>query len=239
MVAIKNFSEYTYSKRDHFKVFGDLDLELYKEKKNPLDCDLKVYQDLLVLAFIKENIPPASRILEIGGGNSRIINHIKGNYECWNLDKLEGIGHGPPGIIVKDFRLVKDYIGNFNPALPDAYFDFVFSISVLEHVSQDNNEVFRKILDDIDRVLKPGGGSLHCVDALLHREKAWVNSLVKFIFNNRETINSFIDLSLIMTDPELYFMSETAYHRIWEPIVKKKYDELGIPFSYNVLWKKE
>jgi ubiquinone/menaquinone biosynthesis C-methylase UbiE len=233
-----NFSEFTYSKKNHFKLFGNLDLELFKERQNPLDCDLKVYQDLLVLTFIKEHIPPASRILEVGGGDSRIINHIKRRYECWNLDKLEGIGHGPSRIKVKGFRLVKDYIGNFSRALSDAYFDFVFSISVLEHVSQDDCEAFKNIIDDIDRVLRPGGLSLHCVDALADRERAWVNPLVNFIFDRRETLNSFIDLATIMADPELYVMSEPAYHRIWEPITNKAYDELGKPFSYNVLWKK-
>lgn len=234
-----DFSEFTYSRKNHFKLFGNLDIELYKEKKNLSDCDLKIYQDLLVLAFFKENVAKNSRILEIGGGESRIFNHVKNEYECWNLDKLEGVGNGPIKIEMGRIRLVKDYIGDFNHEVPDEYFDFVFSISALEHVPQDDRTLFKKILDDINRVLKPGGFSLHCFDSILKANNIWTHPLLPFIFKNQVTLNSFIDLVEVRNDPDIYFMSKSAYNRLWERIIGEKYENFGKPFSYNVLWQKQ
>lgn len=232
-----NFSEFTYSKKTHFRLFGDLDLELYKEKKIPVDCDLKVYQDLLVLGFIRENITEGSKILEIGGGKSRIINYLKESYEFWNLDKLEGLGNGPKKINADGFRLVRDYIGNFNSELKEGYFDFVFSISVMEHLPQDEIKLFKRIVQDINRVLKPGELSLHCVDALLKENKVWIHPFLKYSFEQYNTINSFTEYLYIKNDPDVYFMSETAYDRYWKQLTKKSYLEQGKPFSCNVLWE--
>jgi hypothetical protein len=89
-------------------------------------CDLKVYQDLLIYSFIINNLTPGSRILEIGGGESRVIECLKRDYEFWNLDKLEGKGFGPKRLLNTDgFILVKDDIGNFSKKLPETYFDLV------------------------------------------------------------------------------------------------------------------
>jgi hypothetical protein len=69
-------------------------------------CDLKVYQDLFVYSFILENIPKGARILEVGGGESRIISCLKEDYEFWNLDKLEGQGQGPK----INYQNMKDFL---------------------------------------------------------------------------------------------------------------------------------
>ena len=50
--------------------------------------------------------------------------------------------------------------------LPDHYFDFVFSVSALEH-TPDDHSVRVNVLKDINRILKPGCPSLHCFDAFL------------------------------------------------------------------------
>ncbi|NJN99801.1 MAG: methyltransferase domain-containing protein [Anaerolineales bacterium] len=181
---VNSFSELTYSKKSHFKLFKGSDLELYHRSIDPALCDLKAYQDLLVFWFIKNVIPKGSRILDIGGGESRILAHFKDDFECWNLDKLEGLGNGPRNIKTNGYRLVKDYIGNFNLELPNNYFDFVFSISALEHVPDYDPALLQKILDDIDRILKSGGYSLHCFDVVLKETSAWTNKLLPFLFDH-------------------------------------------------------
>ncbi len=148
-----NFDKFTFSKMDHFNLFleHNFDEELFGCVVDPGDCDLKVYQDLLIYSFIKFNVPAGSKILDIGGGDSRILKHFKNDYECWNIDKLEGVGNGPTDIDTTGFRLVFDYMGNFNNELPENYFDFVFSISTLEHVPADEAKIHADILKDINR----------------------------------------------------------------------------------------
>jgi ubiquinone/menaquinone biosynthesis C-methylase UbiE len=177
-------------------------------------------------------------MLDIGGGNSRILRYFKGSYEGWNIDKLEGCGHGPLKLDTSAFRLVQDYMGNFNADLPDDYFEFVFSISALEHVPQDDPSLFKRILDDINRVIKPGGFSLHCFDIVIRKDKIWSNNLLTHIFRHTETLNEFIPFEHIRNDPDIFTLSKKVYNKNWLPRTHRTYEEFGKPLSYNVLWKK-
>lgn len=232
------FDDYTYARQSHWKCFEGLDIELFGEWKDPAKEQLKVYQDLLVLRFIRDNVPPGSRILDVGGGVSRILAHLAKTYECWNIDKLEGLGNGPRTIANPPYRLVRDYMGNFNPELPDNYFDLVFSISALEHVPQDDKTLFDRIIADIDRVLKPGGLSLHLFDVILKPNSFWTNKFTEHIFAKVATINKPVTPAQMRQDPDFYAMSEEAYNKTWLHTTKRSYDEHGRPSSLNILWRK-
>ena len=239
----ENFDRFSYSKHSHIALFAQhhYEEELYGEKKDVNSWGLKRYDDLLVFSFIKEMIPPGSKLLDIGGGKSRIIRYFKYQYECWNIDKLAGLGQGPIGptsIDTTGYRLVRDYIGNFNPELPPNYFDFVFSISALEHVPGSNPQVLENILTDINRVLKPGCYSLHCFDSVLKPDGLWVNNLLHYIFKHEKTFNRLIPYEEISQDKDLFELPEEKFNRNWRRLSGKEYKEYGRPFSYNVLWKK-
>jgi ubiquinone/menaquinone biosynthesis C-methylase UbiE len=196
-----------------------------------------------MFSFISRNVQPGSRILEIGGGDSRILQYFKDEYQCWNLDKLEGVGNGPKTLADKEYKIVQDYIGNFNSDLPDNYFDLVFSISALEHVPLDDESVFKDILSDINRLLKPGGLSVHCIDhttdlLLGTVDEVWTNPLIVYFFKNETVINKFIPLKETEEDPDLFVVSEKFYNEYWKPVTNVPYTEFGKPFSYNLLWKK-
>lgn len=212
--------------------------ELCGKKLDISSWSLKQYQDLLVFSFIKQMIPPGSRLLEVGGGNSRIINFFKDRYECWNVDKLAGCGQGPTWINTTGFRLVQDYMGNFNPALPSNYFDFVFSISALEHVPDRDPQLLENILTDLNRVLKPGCYSFHCFDAVLKLNRLWTNKLLLYIFQHEKTFNQFIPFEDLCKTDDIFVLPEKIYNQNWRPLSGQEYCEFGRPFSYNVLWKK-
>jgi len=227
---------------------NDYDFMLFGEKVNPEYCDLKVYQDLLTFSFIIQNIKTGSKILEVGGGESRILEYFKNNYECWNLDKFEGIGNGPLDFKSKEIKIVCDYAGNFNTELKDEYFDFIFSISALEHTEINNFANYKNILLDMNRVLKPGGFSLHTIDQCaedisiyddVSDLKVWTNPVIEYFAENQNTISKFTPLLEIMKDPQLFGMSEKYYTEKWQIVTGKSYLEFGMPFSYNFLWRKE
>ena len=240
MFQADDFNEFTVSKTSHLRLFSEweYDLEFFGERYQPDKWPLKHYQDLLVFAFLRRFVPPGSEILEVGGGSSRLIDRVKTEYSCWNLDKLEGIGQGPTQIRENGFRLVRDYIGNFSPALPDHHFDFVFSISALEHVPDQDPQALKSILDDLNRVLKPGCYSLHCFDSIIQSDRLWTNKLVPYIFENENTLNDFISYEKLKTAPDLLILPESIYNERWLPLTKKPYADFGRPISINVLWKK-
>lgn len=132
----------------------------FGDKKNP---SLKNIQDAFILSILSK--VRNKRIAEVGGGQSRVLEQLARNNECWNIDKLEGRGLGPRKYKTSaKVKLVRTYLGDFCSELPDDYFDYVFSISVLEHLS---NEQLSPCFLDMSRILKPGGLCLHAIDVYL------------------------------------------------------------------------
>ena len=135
--------------------------------------DLKGIQDGYILSRTRD--VRGKRILEIGGGNSRILRALaeesRAN-ECWNAERFEGFGNGPR-VNANDGRIrhANCFVGEFDPGLPDAYFDLVVSVSVVEHVPNDFLESF---FADTARVLRPGGLILHAIDLYLYDDDAAV-----------------------------------------------------------------
>ncbi|SDS27129.1 Methyltransferase domain-containing protein [Opitutus sp. GAS368] len=234
----ENIAGFSYSRLSHFTLFNDLPFKSYNVgDPNPTICDLKVYQDYLTYCFIRRNVRPGARILEVGGGDSRILKFFSSEYECWNADKCEGLGNGPTKFTSPHYRIVYDYVGSFNKELPDDYFDFVFSISALEHTPEDQ-AIRVNVLKDMNRVLKPGGFSFHCFDAILRPAGAsWVNGLIPYIYANAPLLTKFVPLSEIDTDADTYVMSQHAYDANWKPITKDDYSIFGRPFSLNLSWR--
>ena len=82
--------DFSYSKLLHFELFRGLPFQSHNlGDPDPAICDLKVYQDYLTYCFIRLNVPPGSRILDVGGGDSRTLKFFSNDYECWNADKFE------------------------------------------------------------------------------------------------------------------------------------------------------
>lgn len=233
----KDMNYFTYARWSHWELLKNYAQKLYDKTIDPQTADLKRYQDSFVYAFIKENIPPGARILEVGGGRSRILPALKGRYECWNLDKLEGIGNGPKDLGVVPYKLIRGYIGDFSSELEESYFDFVFSISVLEHVPRDEG-VYPRIVEDIDRVLAPGGLSLHLLDFVVEEKDIRMHPLIFHFFQHVETLNTFTDFEKVRHDPDLFMMTETAYKAVWERITRRSYQDFGKPANITVLWQK-
>ena len=232
-----NIADFSYSKLSHFALFRDLPFKSYNvDDPDAAICDLKVYQDYLTYCFIRNNVVPGSKILEVGGGDSRILKFFSSEYECWNADKCEGLGNGPIKFTSPHYRIIYDYVGSFNPALPDHYFDFVFSISALAHTPEDQ-AVRVNVLNDINRVLKPGCPSFHCFDSILRAAgKSWVNGLIPYLYASAPMETKFIPLADIQQSSDTYAMSRRAYEANWQPITKDPYDQFGRAFSLNLLW---
>ncbi len=141
------------------------------------------------------------------------------------------------------YRLVRDYMGNFSSELPEGYFDFVFSISSLEHVpygKAEHRELHKNICLDIDRVLKPGGMSLHCFDITVSRiKKCWTNDLAPFMAHCFPNESISVSLDNIAKDPQLFTVSEQYFNSVWKqhPAVSWNYED-GKPSSWNIMWRK-
>jgi|GEM_PF-4144522 len=182
---------------------------------------IKSYQDSLVVSFILDTLPPGARILDVGGAHSRVLTHLGNDYECWCIDKYEGVGQGTTSIPDAGcgFKVVVDYMGNFSTQLPDNYFDLVFSISALEHGLQEKS-VIQDLIYDINRVLKTGGNSLHCIDFVIEKKKARGGKLVHDAFFEVAEYK-LPPIPLILADKDLYVLPENIFDT-WN---------MGVPYS--------
>lgn len=140
---------------------------LDKELVHSTEQSLKNIQDGFVLDEMRH--VSNAKVLEIGGGRSRVLSTIaRQSNECWNADDFGGSGNGPTRIPWrKTYRVVPVLLGSFSPELPNDYFDYVFSISVIEHVVGDDLE---RLFHDACRVLKPGGVMFHAIDLYLYSD---------------------------------------------------------------------
>jgi hypothetical protein len=131
--------------------------------------DLKDVQRPWALKVVVATTPPGSHVVEIGGGEPRVSGALTElGYQVSVVDPYNGSGNGPteydsyvrqyPGV-----RIVRDL---FSPdlALEPASIGAIFSISVLEHVPDED---LKRIFSGIRRFLRPGGYSLHCVDSVI------------------------------------------------------------------------
>jgi hypothetical protein len=235
--SAENIAEFSVSRLEHFELFKGLPFQSYNVgDPDPATCDLKVYQDYLMYTFIDANVPRGSRILEVGGGDSRILKFFSKDYECWNVDRCEGLGNGPRGFTSPHFKIIYDYLGNANPELPAASFDLVFSISALEHTPEDQG-IRAAIARDLQRVLKPGCPSFHLFDCIWRPDgRSWVNGLVAHLYQAMPMRTRQLPPDGLVDDPVVYFMAEEPFDSGWAPVVGSRYRDYGRPYSMNLYW---
>ncbi len=139
-----------------------LDEELNGRIPGP-EGQLKHIQDTFILSVVTGL--EGKTILEFGGGNSRILKKLSAKNECWNVDRFEGQGGGPTKLMrMRNVKTVQAFMGEENKNIPAGHFDYVFSISVLEHIpGKDLDRVFA----DCARVMKPGGNFVQAIDLYL------------------------------------------------------------------------
>jgi hypothetical protein len=123
--------------------------------------DLKRVQDAFIYRSLKDSMQ--LNIIEIGGGDSRILRHLSLSNECWNLDEFLGRDGGPASIKeITGVKTIPGRLGHFSNNLPNRYFDILFSISVIEHLITADE--IQKFFADGARILKQGGMMYHAID---------------------------------------------------------------------------
>jgi ubiquinone/menaquinone biosynthesis C-methylase UbiE len=116
------------------------------------------------------------KVLDVGAGYSSLPIHIQESYGCevWAVDDF-GLDSDDP-FWARDLnpdehisthpqvKYVLERLGDAaSSALPENYFDVIYSVSTLEHVPYT---LMPAVWKHMDRLLKPGGEMLHTVDIM-------------------------------------------------------------------------
>ena len=103
---------------------------------------------------------------------------------------------------------------------------------------QDDERLFEKIINDMQRVAKTGAYSLHLCDVVIKDNKInQCNAIIKYIFDNVRTINKYTNIERLIKGDDVYFLDKEVYDRIWKKYTKQSYEEFGKATSINILWK--
>lgn len=130
-------------------------------------ADLKHIQDAWMWSQL--NSCRALKVIEIGGGNSRVLPILDRSNELWNMDEFTGSVGGPSQVVERPgVRTVVGSLGTFSDELPTDYFDVVFSVSVIEHIP--SGPALDDFFMDSARILKNGGRGYHAIDIYLGDE---------------------------------------------------------------------
>lgn len=156
----------SYIRKEEYFSWIDAYQHMRKDYPSASINNLKDVQDHFVMSRLDGL--KGMRILEIGGADCRILRNFSSDNECWNAEKFEGKAGGPSRVIsTPGVKNTPVFLGEFSELLPDAYFDIVLSVSVVEHVETPHLQAF---FNDIARVLKPGGKTFHAIDVYLFDE---------------------------------------------------------------------
>jgi hypothetical protein len=135
--------------------------------KKPIAFHLKHIQDSVALSCLNDALIEQRHPLtigEIGADHSRVLPDVADmGHDCHAIDVYDtSIGRGsqrkPRG---SKYKIIEALVGQSHKIIQDAYFDILFSISVIEHVPLS---AFTDFLSDHHRILKPGGRGIHLID---------------------------------------------------------------------------
>lgn len=241
-VSIENFNKFKYSKLPHFKTFqaNNYDRLFYGKDINSDISNIKTYQNLLVFAFISQNILEGAKILEIGNGDDYLINHFKFRYEFWRIEDASSLINDAVKIRNDEIEILTDNNSNYHSDLPIGFFDFIFSTSGFNNLN-DEKPLFKNVLDNINRMLKADGFSLQCFPVILLSGDVYYHRLLNFFSNHSyelyypvRSLTSLPNKIEVLEDPELFLNFE-----IFLKAEELNLNEFQQTVSYNFLWKKK
>lgn len=118
------------------------------------------------------------KILEVGhGSGSYLFDIFKDRAELWGLDDTIENNRVPSELLKEmidenpHVKFVRGLLGDNIKELPDNYFDFVCSVSVLEHIPV---EAIPSVFEETFRILKPGGVFSHSFDISYRKNTRYV-----------------------------------------------------------------
>ena len=180
--------------------------------------DMKNLQRCWMLKAILGIVEPGVRLLEIGAGEPLVAGVLSRlGYEVTVVDPYDGSGNGPREYEqfrrgYPDLTFIRDQFGTSTPV--DGEFACVYSISVLEHVPNDQ---VPDVLRAAEELLVPSAGSsIHAID---HVVAGWgaeehLQGLEQIVESSKLPVAELHEtMAALKEDPDTYFVSAEAHER--------------------------
>ncbi|HQY53496.1 MAG TPA: hypothetical protein PLD63_14095, partial [Ignavibacteria bacterium] len=187
-----NFNNFIYSKNSHFKYFQDqgIDIAVFGKNIVPEESDVRIYQCMLVYAYITQNLKEGSQILEISNTDTPVFKALllkgyvcrKLNFNIKNPDSEDNL----PAEINWVLKNEKDQI-----ITEDDYesSDFIYSISEFDNFPE-TTDLFDAVYNKLRNSLKPMAYSLICFVGSVNEDKLiWNNKFLNYLSGKNINFN--------------------------------------------------
>ncbi len=182
--------------------------------------DLKDLQRPWAFKAIVNRIPRGGRLLEIGAGDPHVAHWLAAaGYEVWLVDPYDGANNGPTEYEYyrrhfPQLHIHRELFSDALTGLAPAFFDCIYSVSVLEHVPHDQ---LARVIAGIRKYQKPGQPTIHAVDFILrgHRQEKHLRTAELLSAGFGLPANEpAAALARATDDTETYFLSAES-HNLW------------------------
>jgi len=201
-------------------------VESYPELLGP-HGDVKDVQRPWALEQIRRLVPVGAKVIDMGGASCELASQLMDDYEVTVVDPYDGTGNGPKSFSPYKARFPR--LSFVAAALDETIelprvFDAVVSTSVLEHIP---SELIGTTLRGIDRVLKPGGFSIHAIDFTVRGEGGGIKERTDAVLS---AVFRYYGLPLspeglaeeLLSEVDTYYLSPQMYLR-WKKA--RKFEE--------------
>jgi SAM-dependent methyltransferase len=191
-----------------------------------LNEDLKSFQRPWCVDRLIEALPRGGRVLEIGADKCDLIPFLRSRgFEVWVIDVYDSFGGGTGTYDIvshkfPDMPIVRGFMHE-DRSLPAKHFDAVYSCSVIEHIPPQHLEA---TVRQIERVLKPGGVSIHAIDCTIQGVKQNQAIAQQFIASHNRSCDVGSLGERAIADLETFYLSPQG-HLNWRRFTKRSYDE--------------
>lgn len=191
-----------------------------------LNEDLKSFQRPWCVDRLLQHLPQGGRVLEIGADKCDLVPFLRARgFEVWVIDVYDHFGGGTGTYDVvsnrfPDMPIVRGFMHN-DRSLPANHFDAVYSCSVIEHIPSEHLAATAR---QIERVLKPGGASIHAIDCTVQGVKQNQPIAQQFIDAHNRAADVMQLGERAIEDLETFYLSPQG-HLNWRRFNKRSYDE--------------
>ncbi len=192
----------------------------------PRNEDLKSFQRPWCVDRLLKCLPQGGRVLEIGADKCDLVPFLRSRrFDVWVIDVYDHFGGGTGTLDLvqqkfPDLPITRGFLHE-DRSLPTSHFDAVYSCSVIEHIPLEHLEA---TVQQIERVLKPGGVSIHAIDCTIEGVKQNQVSSQKFIEAHRRACDVTNLGQKAIDDLETFYLSPQG-HLNWRRFNQRSYDE--------------
>ncbi len=219
---------FAYVRRSHLILLQEAGIHL------PSAEDIELTQCILgVVEYVASRLlPTRGRLLFLGDYLPEWIKRLPAEIECWHIGDITAWSQDGFSAAPRHFARVGAGPAGDGASLE---FDVILSTNFLDQVKTP--ETMAAVARFLTEHTRAGGFNFHGVSAVLHPTYYWVGPAYEFLCKHWR-IEDWPGFDELLSDDDLFGMSEKAYSMYWQAAVGRTYADFGKALGLLLFWRK-